>query len=248
MKANQLQVKQISLNIGGVSILNDVSFSLSEGARVGLVGPNGAGKTSVINCITQFEKRYQGEVTFSNKLLNKENPQDLPKYKIIRTFQNLGLFNELTVLDNFYIAAHQTFETKLKNVFKLEREVKQEALALLEHESINLHDIVSDLSYGQQKIVEFLCALIQRPSVLILDEPAAGLNDFEKNRMIEMILKKQQELNFSLLVVEHDVNFVSTLCQNVVVLQSGELLCTGSPEEVFKRKEVIQAWIGESNV
>lgn len=248
MKANQLQVNQIHLNIGGVSILNDVSFSLSEGERIGLVGPNGAGKTSVINCITQFEKRYQGEITFTNKLLNKENPQDLPKSKIIRTFQNLGLFNELTVLDNFYIAAHRSFETNMKNIFKIEREVKQEALKLLEYETIELGDIVSDLSYGQQKIVEFLCALIQRPSVLILDEPAAGLNDLEKNRMIEMILRKQSKFNFSLLVVEHDVNFVSTLCQNVVVLQSGELLCTGRPEDVFQRKEVIQAWIGESNV
>ncbi|EKN71675.1 branched-chain amino acid transport system ATP-binding protein [Neobacillus bataviensis LMG 21833] len=247
MKANQLQVNQIHLNIGGVSILNDVSFSLSEGERIGLVGPNGAGKTSVINCITQFEKRYQGEITFADKLLNKENPQDLPKYKIIRTFQNLGLFNELTVLDNFYIAAHRSFETNMKNIIKLEREVKREALKLLENETIELGDIVSDLSYGQQKIVEFLCALIQRPSILILDEPAAGLNDFEKSRMIEMILRKQSEFNFSLLVVEHDVNFVSTLCQNVVVLQSGELLCTGCPEEVFQRKEVIQAWIGESN-
>ncbi|MFC4799490.1 ABC transporter ATP-binding protein [Neobacillus sp. GCM10023253] len=248
MKANQLQVNKIHLNIGGVSILNDISFSLSEGERIGLVGPNGAGKTSVINCITQFEKRYKGEITFANKLLNKENPQDLPKYKIIRTFQNLGLFNELTVLDNFYIAAHQSFETNLKNLFTLEKNIKKEAQKLLENETIDLNDMISDLSYGQQKIVEFLCALIQRPSVLILDEPAAGLNDFEKSRMIEMILMKQQELNFSLLVVEHDVNFVSTLCQNVVVLQSGELLCTGCPEEVFQKKEVIQAWIGESNV
>ncbi|MEH7380438.1 ATP-binding cassette domain-containing protein [Bacillus sp. JJ1533] len=245
---SQLKVTNLSLNIGGIKILKDISFSMGQGNIIGLVGPNGAGKTTLINCVTCFENRFQGDIYYNGESIKGIPPNILPKYGIVRTFQNLGLFTELSVKDNLLIASHIKFESNILRMFHNEKIVEKEIIELLNQESISPERLVQDLSYGQQKIVEFLCALIQRPKVLVLDEPAAGLSAKEKDRMIKMIQIKQKELGFSLLVIEHDANFVSQLCESVIVLRSGEFLIQGKPEAVFKDKEVIKAWIGESDV
>lgn len=253
-----LEVKDLSMQFGGLKAVDSLNISINEGEIFGLIGPNGAGKTTVFNCITQFYKATSGTVLFRNHDGEVINLMDKQVHEIIgeglvRTFQNVELIHELSVIDNVLIGAHVEFKTGLLHQFfntKKAREEedsnRQHALEILEFLEIDhLKDAkVGGLSYGILKKVELARTLISRPKLIILDEPAAGLNDTETIQFVETIRKIQKDLSCSILLVEHDMRFVMDVCDRITAISFGRHLATGTPEEIQNDLIVQEAYLG----
>ena len=253
---SQLQAKNLSIAFGGVQAIDDVSFSVGDRQIVGIIGPNGAGKTTAFNLLTGVYALDQGEV-----LLDDEVISGLPQYQITRkglarTFQNIRLFKGLNVLENVMTAADPYSSYGLADVFfysgrkrKREAEIREMSRQCLELVGLAgfEQEKPENLPYGQQRKLELARALACKPKVLLLDEPAAGLNPSEVRDFIRLIQKLHDQFSLSVLVIEHRMEVIMTLCSNIYVLNFGKLLAQGTPSEIQNNREVTEAYIGEED-
>ena len=256
-----LRIENLSIQFGGLKAVDDLSFSVGEGQVYGLIGPNGAGKTTVFNCITQFNKPNAGAIWF-NTGKEEINLIGLPVHEIIRhglvrTFQNVEAVRELSVIDNILIGAHISFKaTILEQALKLprarreEREIREKAECVLD--SLGITDR-KDLPaggqpYGVLKKMELARTLMCSPRLIILDEPAAGLNDSETDDLAGTIRKIRDDYLCSILLVEHDMRLVMGVCDRICAISFGKLLAIGAPDEIKVDKRVQEAYLGEEEV
>lgn len=249
-----LELENVSIAFGGLKAIDNVSFSIQEGTIFGLIGPNGAGKTTMFNIITANYKPTSGKVTFCGKDISRFKPNVIVNLGIARTFQNIRLFSSMSVLENVLIGLHNDakytfFEAMFRvgRFFKEEKRIKNRAIELLEYlgmgDKINLP--ANSLSYGNSRKVEIARALATNPKLLLLDEPAAGMNPKETEELCELILKMKKDFNLSVLLIEHDMPFVNRLCSEVLVLDYGKKLFNGTPQDAINNKEVIAAYLGD---
>lgn len=249
-----LELKKISKSFGGVKAINETSFSVSEGEIFALIGPNGAGKTTLFNIITGNYKPTSGEVLFKGQRIDTLKPHKIVHCGIARTFQNIRLFSSMNVLENVLIGFNRQMKYSILEAFlhlgrfsKVESEFKDRAYALLkelELDNVAYHKATS-LSYGQQRKVEIARAMATNPSLLLLDEPAAGMNGAESSALAELIFKLRKDYKMGVLLIEHDMKFVNKLCDRVLVLDYGKTIFEGKLSDAINHKEVIAAYLGD---
>ena len=248
-----LEVKNISLSFGGVKAITNISFDVLEHEIRALIGPNGAGKSSLLNCINGIYKPQEGKILFKGEVLDKITPNIIAQKGISRTFQNLALFKRMSVLDNILVGRKlhskaNFFEVALqlpraRREEKQNREKCEEIIKFLEIENIK-HTPVGKLPYGLQKKVELGRALATEANVLLLDEPMAGMNVEEKRDMCRFILKVNDELGTTIVLIEHDMGVVMDISDRVVVLDYGKIIGDDVPDKVRANKKVIDAYLG----
>ena len=248
-----LEVKNISLSFGGVKAITNTTFDVLEHEVRAIIGPNGAGKSSMLNCINGIYKPQKGTVSFKGKNIPKITPNIMAQLGLSRTFQNLALFKRMSVLDNILVGRKLHTNTnflevalqlpKVKKEEKKNRDRSEEIIEFLEIEDIK-NTPVGKLPYGLQKKVELGRALATDASVLLLDEPMAGMNVEEKRDMCRFILKVNDEIGTTMVLIEHDMGVVMDISDRVVVLDYGKVIGDGTPDEVRSNKKVIDAYLG----
>lgn len=247
-----LELKNITKNFGGISALTDVSFQINEGEIFGLIGPNGAGKTTMFNVITNMFAPTSGEILFLGENISGIKPHKITDKGICRTFQNIRLFSQMSVLENVLVGAHcRNKSGVLKSVLRTKSQKQEEksnyevALELLELVGLSRYEntIAENLAYGQQRRLEIARALASNPKLLLLDEPAAGMNETETENLFDLI-KKVQQRGVTVLLIEHDMPFVMKLCDRITVLNFGKKLAEGTPTEIQNNQDVIEAYLG----
>ncbi|HGR0243047.1 putative branched-chain amino acid transport protein [Streptococcus pneumoniae] len=248
-----LEVKQLTKHFGGLTAVGDVTLELNEGELVGLIGPNGAGKTTLFNLLTGVYEPSEGTVTLDGHLLTGKSPYKIASLGLGRTFQNIRLFKDLTVLDNVLIAFgnhHKqhvfTSFLRLPAFYKSEKELKAKALELLKIFDLDgdAETLAKNLSYGQQRRLEIVRALATEPKILFLDEPAAGMNPQETAELTELIRRIKDEFKITIMLIEHDMNLVMEVTERIYVLEYGRLIAQGTPDEIKTNKRVIEAYLG----
>lgn len=253
-----LRVENLTMQFGGLKAVDDLSFDVKKGEIFGLIGPNGAGKTTVFNCITQFYKPTKGNLYFLEKSgntvsLNNYVVHNVIKKGIVRTFQNVELVKEVSVLDNLLIAAHTQYKSNLVDQFlhfpilkKEEKAIRAKAEEVLEFMGLSLYKdwLAWGLPYGILKKIEIARTLMNNPQLIILDEPAAGLNDTETAELTKLIRKIQEKYECTILLVEHDMGLVMDICDTVCAISFGKLLAIGTTEEIQANKDVQAAYLG----
>ena len=248
-----LDVKNISLNFGGIEALSDVSLSVAPGELYAIIGPNGAGKTSLLNCISGFYRPDQGDILFEDKNILRLRPDQIAKLGVARTFQNVELFANMNVIDNMLLGRHHHFKSGffrnatmgyLSQEESDHRRRVEEILDFLEMEQWRKH-LVGSLPYGVQKRVELGRALAQEPRLLLLDEPMSGMNLEETEDMARFVIDIHQELRTTIVLIEHDMHVVMDLSERICVLDFGKKIASGTPGEVQKNPEVQKAYLGE---
>ncbi|KAA6229528.1 ABC transporter ATP-binding protein [Campylobacter sp. LR264d] len=249
-----LELRHIYKSFGGVMAISDTSFTLKEGEIFALIGPNGAGKTTLFNIITGSYKPSSGEVLFKNQKINGLKTHKIVRLGIARTFQNIRLFSSMNVLENVLIGFNFQMKYNILEAFlhfgrfkKIEGEFKDKAFLLLKELGIShlANNMATSLSYGQQRKVELARSMATNPSLLLLDEPAAGMNAKESDDLAELIFKLRKDYKISILLIEHDMKFVNKLCENVLVLDYGKSIFNGKLSEALTHKEVIAAYLGD---
>ena len=238
-----LSVEHLTRRFGGIVALDDVSFSVSEGQVVGLIGPNGAGKTTAFNVITRLYKPDRGRISFVGRDLLDVAPHQVVRAGIARTFQNVELFSHMTVLENVLVGGHTTSE------WFHEQDSRQRALEALGHVGLaELADhTASGLPFGTLKRIELARALVSRPKLLLLDEPAGGLNHEEVQELGDFVARLRDEFDLTVLLVEHHMNLVMRISQTVHVLDFGRLIASGTPAEVQANQAVVEAYLGSED-
>lgn len=249
-----LQVIDLSVQIGGLKAVSNVNLKLGPDELVGLIGPNGAGKTTVFNALTGFCSPTQGQVIFNTQDLTNKPPHVVAQHNLARTFQNIRLFKDLSVLDNLKVAYHKHVDYSfLSGIFRMPKYKKQEKIiAKTALDVLNIvglaeraDDKARNLSYGEQRKLEIARALVMEPSLLLLDEPAAGMNPYETAELTELIHKIKQDFELTVFLIEHDMNLVMNLCERLYVLDYGVLIAEGSVQDVRNDRRVIEAYLGE---
>jgi branched-chain amino acid transport system ATP-binding protein len=249
-----LNVSNVTLTFGGLDALSNVDMTIEPGLITSIIGPNGAGKTSMLNCISGFYHPNMGEITYGEKRLTYSSPHQVTKLGIARAFQNLELFSGLSVLDNLLLARHTNLKYNffqacifLGKASRLEAENRryvEEIIDFMELEAYR-NSVVGNLSYGNQKRVEVARALTLDPELLLLDEPMAGMNIEEKEDIVRFVMDIKQERGTTIVLVEHDLGVVMDISDRIYVLDFGQVIGSGTPEEVASDPKVIEAYIGE---
>jgi branched-chain amino acid transport system ATP-binding protein len=253
-----LKLENVTKTFGGLTAVNDLSFTVYQNEIVGLIGPNGAGKTTIFNCVTQFYKNYEGNILFTNK---NQDIIDLRDYLVTdvvgqglaRTFQNIELVPDLSILNNLLIGAHHQFKTGIFAHILKTRKAKAEEKALTE-KAINILDslgiahlkdmYVAGQPYGILKKIEIARTLMSDPTLIVLDEPAAGLNDQETDELEQIIRDIKDQYNVTILLIEHDMGFVMNLCDRVCAINFGKFLAMDTPKKIQSNELVQEAYLG----
>jgi branched-chain amino acid transport system ATP-binding protein len=250
-----LTATDITIRFGGLTAVDNVSFSIPEGGVVSLIGPNGAGKTTFFNVLTGLYSPTSGSVRLGDREITAMPPHKIASWGMARTFQNIRLFNLMTAEENVMVAMHSHMKSGiLGTVFgmpwqrKEEREAREFARELLDFVGIGrtADDYARNLSYGDQRRLEIARALALRPKVLLLDEPTAGMNPQESARFVEFVLRVRSERNVSVLLIEHDMSVVMRLSERITVLDQGVKIAEGGPEDIRTNQRVVEAYLGKS--
>ena len=252
--AELLKVDNVSMVFGGLRAVSNLSMHIDEGELIGLIGPNGAGKTTAFNMITGVYTPTEGKVYFNGQQSSGKKSYQVTQMGMARTFQNIRLFSELSVIDNVKIAynMHVTYnlaDAIVRDGKYLSEEdyITQKAMDLLKifHLEEEAHEVAKNLPYGKQRRLEIARALATEPRLLLLDEPAAGMNPQETKELMEMIRWIRKEFNLSILLIEHDMGLVMGVCERIYVLEYGMKIAEGTPEEIKHNTRVIEAYLGE---
>ena len=248
-----LEVRNLGITFGGLHAVEKFAVSIEKGQLFGLIGPNGAGKTTIFNLLTGVYQPTEGEIVLDGKSIVGQKPAVINKAGIARTFQNIRLFKDMTVLDNVKVALHNqvkysalTGVLRLPAYFKQERVMNEKALSLLEIFDLDgeADQLASSLPYGKQRKLEIARALATNPKLLLLDEPAAGMNPNETAELMEIVRLVRDRFGIAILLIEHDMSFVMGLCERIVVLDYGRVIAEGDPETVRTDPKVIAAYLG----
>ena len=249
-----LEVKNLSISFGGLRAVDDFSVEIEKGCLYGLIGPNGAGKTTVFNLLTGVYKPNEGFITLDGENITGKKTIDINKAGIARTFQNIRLFKDLSVIDNVKIGLHNhngystlTGIFRLPKYYKVEKQMTEEAVELLKVFDLDgeAETLAANLPYGKQRKLEIARALATKPKLLLLDEPAAGMNPNETQELMNTIRFVREHFDMTILLIEHDMKLVSGICEKLTVLNFGRILCQGETSEVLNNPEVIKAYLGE---
>lgn len=249
-----LEVKNLSISFGGLKAVDDFSVSIEKGQLYGLIGPNGAGKTTVFNLLTGVYKPDKGSIVLDGKNITGRKTTEINQDGIARTFQNIRLFKELSVLDNVKAGLHNHYKYstvtgifRLPRYYQVEKQMDEEAMKLLQVFGLDgeCDFKASNLPYGKQRKLEIARALATKPKLLLLDEPAAGMNPNETAELMETIWFVRDTFDMTILLIEHDMKLVSGICEQLTVLNFGQVLCQGPTSEVLSNPEVIKAYLGE---
>lgn len=251
-----LVVNNLYKSFGGVKAVSNINMKIEEGQIVGLIGPNGAGKTTFFNLLTGIYSPSSGDIVYNLKREVSScnfKPSKMVDFGVARTFQNIRLFKDMTVLDNILIGYHNNFKYnlftslfRLPSFFKHEKEAYDEVIDLLKE--FNLYDkkdvLAKNLPYGEQRKVEIARALASKPKLLLLDEPAAGMNPQETKELTDLIKWIREEFDLTVILIEHDMSLVMDLCDDIFVFNYGTLLAKGTPEQIQHNPKVIKAYLG----
>lgn len=252
--AELLKVDNVSMVFGGLRAVSNLSMHIDDGELIGLIGPNGAGKTTAFNMITGVYTPTEGKVYFNGQQSSGKKSYQVTQMGMARTFQNIRLFSELSVIDNVKIAYNMHVTYNLADAIvrdgkylSEEEYITQKALDLLKifHLEEEAHEVAKNLPYGKQRRLEIARALATEPKLLLLDEPAAGMNPQETKELMEMIRWIRKEFNLSILLIEHDMGLVMGVCERIYVLEYGMKIAEGTPDEIKQNARVIEAYLGE---
>lgn len=248
-----LEVKHLTKNFWGLTAVGDVTMDLHEGELVGLIGPNGAGKTTLFNLLTGVYEPSEGTVTLGGTLLNGKTPYKIASLGLSRTFQNIRLFKNMTVLENVLVGFNNHHKPhilasflRLPKYYSNEAELKEKALELLKIFDLDkdADTLAKNLPYGQQRRLEIVRALATEPKILFLDEPAAGMNPQETADLTALIRQIKEEFGITIILIEHDMSLVMEVTERIYVLEYGRLIAHGTPDEIKNNKRVIEAYLG----
>ena len=248
-----LNIDNITMKFGGLTAVKNFKLKVFSGELIGLIGPNGAGKTTIFNMITGIYKPTVNKIYFQDIDITGMKPDKIAKLGIARTFQNVRLMENLTVIDNVMIGFHLHLQSNLISaIFKFpgyvqeEESIYQKSIELLEKVDLEEYKLekAGSLPYGQQRKLEIVRALATRPKLLLLDEPAAGMNPQETKELMRFIQEIREDFNLTILLIEHDMRVVMGICERILVLNYGETIAEGNPEEIQHNPEVIKAYLG----
>uniref|UniRef100_UPI0006D1B16D ATP-binding cassette domain-containing protein n=1 Tax=Clostridium sp. NkU-1 TaxID=1095009 RepID=UPI0006D1B16D len=249
-----LEIKNLGISFGGLRAVDNFSITIEKGQLYGLIGPNGAGKTTIFNLLTGVYKPNTGTILLDGENMTGKKTVDINRAGIARTFQNIRLFKELTVLDNVKTGLHNSYSystvagiLRLPKYFKVEKEMDERAIELLKVFGLDEEKdiLASNLPYGKQRKLEIARALATGPKLLLLDEPAAGMNPNETTELMDTIRFVRDNFDMTILLIEHDMKLVSGICEKLTVLNFGQVLTQGKTADVLNDPEVIKAYLGE---